>query len=313
MTFRFRYLLSGTAMVLLTGLALPARAIDLPAGAKLRADEREVAARATLATGRYDGQQVPIIAAEGQVIRQAWRVDGTSQTSFQILTGLRDQLDQGGFDILFQCQSVSCGGYDFRFGIGHFKAPDMFVDLGDYHYLSARKGDHHTSVLVSRSKEAAFIELLQVTPPGSTGTEISAPDAPAPPNRPAPSDGPLEAQLETLGRAVLHGLSFATGSSELDDGNVPVLTELAQYLNQNPGRQIVLVGHTDAEGGLSGNVALSRKRAAAVMENLIRLHDVNPAQVSAEGVGFLMPLAPNLTPEGREANRRVEAVLISTD
>ena len=30
-------------------------------------------------------------------------------------------------------------------------------------------------------------------------------------------------------------------------------------------------------------------------------------------MGYLAPIAPNLTPEGREANRRVEAVLISTE
>jgi OOP family OmpA-OmpF porin len=35
--------------------------------------------------------------------------------------------------------------------------------------------------------------------------------------------------------------------------------------------------------------------------------------VMADGVGFLAPRASNLTEEGRNANRRVEAVLISTE
>jgi outer membrane protein OmpA-like peptidoglycan-associated protein len=34
--------------------------------------------------------------------------------------------------------------------------------------------------------------------------------------------------------------------------------------------------------------------------------------VSAQGVGFLAPVVSNLTELGRTANRRVEAVLIST-
>lgn len=291
----------------------PARAFDLPAGAKLRAEERDDANRASLATDRYNGETVPSFFAEGQIVRQAWKVDGTSQTSFQILTGLRDQLERDGFDILFQCQSVSCGGYDFRFGIGHFQAPVMFVDLGDYHYLSAQKGDLLTSVLVSRSKESAFIETLQVSPEGSTPPTVTTQTTTTPSPVRTPASGPVGAQLENSGRTVLDGLSFATGSSELTDENVPILTELATYLNQNPDRQVILVGHTDAEGSLAGNVALSRKRAAAVMNSLIRLYEVSPAQMSAEGIGYLMPLAPNLTPEGREANRRVEAVLISTD
>lgn len=288
-------------------------ALDLPAGAKLRADDTQSTGRATLAIARFDGDSVPTIAAEGQVLRQAWKVDGTSQTSFQVLVGLRDQMVTDGFDILLQCQSVSCGGYDFRFEVGHFNAPDMYVDLGDYHYLSARKGNEFASFLVSRSKEAAFIELLQVSPAGSSATNTAIPRArPTVTERAVPS-GPLGTQLETNGRTVLSGLRFATGSSQLTEEDVPILAELAKYLAQNPDRQIILVGHTDAEGSLDGNVALSRKRAASVKDSLIKLYGVNPAQLAAQGVGYLMPLAANLTPEGRELNRRVEAVLTSTN
>ena len=38
--------------------------------------------------------------------------------------------------------------------------------------------------------------------------------------------------------------------------------------------------------------------------------DAPAAQVSAEGAGYLAPRASNLTPAGRLANRRVEAVLL---
>ncbi|MCK8464539.1 OmpA family protein [Aliiroseovarius sp. S1339] len=291
----------------------PAYALDLPAGAKLRASDKQDAARANLAVARFDGETVPTIAAEGQVNRQAWKVNGTSQTSFQILVSLRDQLVADGYEILLQCQTVSCGGYDFRFEVGHFKAPDMYVDLGDFHYLSARKGDQFAGLLVSRSKEDAFVELVQVSPAGSTNTKVSAPQTTSTTTVRVQPSGPIGKQLETSGRTVLSGLSFATGSSQLTDEDVPVLAELAKYLAQNPARQIILVGHTDAEGSLDGNVALSRKRATSVMNSLIKLYGANPAQLSAQGVGFLMPLAANLTPQGRELNRRVEAVLTSTE
>ncbi|MCR9113710.1 MAG: OmpA family protein, partial [Rhodobacteraceae bacterium] len=36
-------------------------------------------------------------------------------------------------------------------------------------------------------------------------------------------------------------------------------------------------------------------------------------QLEAGGMGYLSPLTTNLTPEGREANRRVEAVLLNTE
>ncbi|ARE40311.1 OmpA domain protein [Rhodovulum sp. P5] len=84
---------------------------------------------------------------------------------------------------------------------------------------------------------------------------------------------------------------------------------LADCLEDDPERDILLVGHTDDVGGLDGNVALSRKRAQAVRRYLIDRLGVAPERLSAEGVGFLAPLSGNLTEEGRQQNRRVEAVL----
>ncbi len=97
---------------------------------------------------------------------------------------------------------------------------------------------------------------------------------------------------------VLSGLTFSTGSAELADGDVPALSDLAAFLAADPNRRIVLVGHTDAEGSLDGNVALSRKRAASVMERLINGYGVDAAQLSADGVGYLSPLAGNATARG---------------
>lgn len=292
-------------------LANGAAALDLPSGAKLQDSTSSTLGNARLATARFDGETVPSIPAEGQLLRQAWKLESTSQTSFQVLVALRDQLVQAGHEVLFQCQSVSCGGYDFRFEVGHFRAPIVYMDLGDYHYLSTRKGDAYTSVLVSRAGSDAFIELTQIFPTDTTPSANRAKAAPI--NTPARDQGPIAEALETQGRIVLNGVAFATGSATLSDEDVPVLADLARYLNDNPNRRVVLVGHTDAEGSLDGNIALSRKRAASVMNSLVKLYDVKSDQVSAQGVGFLLPLAANLTAEGRNANRRVEAVLISTD
>jgi len=72
------------------------------------------------------------------------------------------------------------------------------------------------------------------------------------------------------------------------------------------------VGHTDNSGSLAANVALSKDRAAAVRKRLIEKLGVPAEQLTAEGAGWLSPRTSNLTPEGREKNRRVEAVLAST-
>ena len=46
---------------------------------------------------------------------------------------------------------------------------------------------------------------------------------------------------------------------------------------------------------------------------LISAHGVPGAQVSAHGVGYLAPVASNLDDTGREANRRVEVVLLAAE
>ena len=74
----------------------------------------------------------------------------------------------------------------------------------------------------------------------------------------------------------------------------------------------MLVGHTDAEGSLEANRALSERRALAVVERLVASHGIAPERLRAEGVGYLVPRAPNTTEEGRARNRRVEVVKVET-
>ncbi|MFN3845176.1 MAG: OmpA family protein, partial [Paracoccaceae bacterium] len=67
-----------------------------------------------------------------------------------------------------------------------------------------------------------------------------------------------------------------------------------------------------ASGGLEGNIALSRKRAEAVRQYLIKEHGIPAKQLEAQGVGYLAPRASNQTDDGREKNRRVEVMVTST-
>jgi OOP family OmpA-OmpF porin len=220
---------------------------------------------------------------------------------------LREQVAAQGYEVLLDCEDEACGGFDFRSAIEVLPPPAMFADLADFHYLSAAKDDEALSLLVSRSDERGFVQLLRVTPaePGAV------PLAPAiSPESAGPPSGAFAAQLERDGRVVLDGLAFATGSSDLADGGDAALAALADYLADHPTRHVALVGHTDAQGPLAANIALSKRRAQAVADRLAGRHGVSRSQLQAEGMGWLAPRATNLTPEGREANRRVEAVVL---
>ena len=290
--------------------ATAALTLDLPQGARLTAEDGSPAARYALPVAPWDGETVPTRAVEGALSLRAYRLDSGALTPLQVLRPLRDQLRAQGYELLFECADRQCGGFDFRFAIRVLPAPDMLVDLGNYLFLSARTPeDEAVGLLVSRSRGAVYVQVAHVAPEGVAQAEVAT-TAALPDSGP---QGPLGANLEARGHVILRDLTFETGSSTLGPGPFASLDALAVYLDANPSRRVALVGHTDSVGSLEGNIALSKRRAGAVADRLVANHGVNRGQIDAEGMGYLAPIAPNLTPEGREANRRVEVVLISTE
>ena len=71
-----------------------------------------------------------------------------------------------GYAVLFQCETVTCGGFDFRFGIDILAEPDMHVDLGDFRFLAAERvinGKPETlSLMISRSALLGFVQMTEV-------------------------------------------------------------------------------------------------------------------------------------------------------
>lgn len=313
------------AAIFLLLMAAPCHAVslDLPGNASVTAESSGTGA-IRLPIGPIAAGTVPTREYTGQIARQAWTIPG-ALTTFQVLAPLRTQLLADGFTLLTDCDATTCGGFDFRFAIDVLPEPGMHVDLGDFRYVSAEKsgpsGTEAVSLLVSRSASAAFLQIAVVeaggtaAPDGATIT-VTPGDLPGGEVRPDAIDyqpGSLPEQLRGQGYVVLDDLTFATGSTELGPGPYASLQELAAFLNASADRTVVLVGHTDATGGLDINIAVSRKRAASVVERLITAYNVPRAQIAAEGVGYLAPRASNLTEAGRTLNRRVEAVLTGVE
>ena len=293
--------------------ALAAQVLTLPGNATLEAEESVPLGSYALPMAPWDGTQVPAQVVEGAVTRQVWRVAAEGLASLQLLRPLRDQLRAAGYTVIFDCDTTTCGGFDFRFGTEVTAPPAMQVDLSDFRFLSAtRTGDagrHAVGVLVSRTPQAGFVQIVRVVPTGAKAPALTAADAAparAPTLEPA---GDLAQALTATGHAVLEGVSFASGTVTLAEGALPALQALADYMAANPDLTVSIVGHTDSQGGLDSNIAISRRRAAAVVERLVTDHGVARSRLTAAGMGYLAPVASNLSSEGREANRRVEAVV----
>lgn len=101
-------------------------------------------------------------------------------------------------------------------------------------------------------------------------------------------------------------LAFATGSSELTESAQGQLRDVAQALHGCPEQlRLRIDGHTDNTGDESANLRLSRRRAFAVRDVLMRL-GLDPARLIARGYGATHPVEDNTSAEGRAANRRIE-------
>ena len=104
-------------------------------------------------------------------------------------------------------------------------------------------------------------------------------------------------------------LLFASGKSNLLPAAKRRLKEVADALLQNdPGAQLLVEGHTDSTGSAELNDALSLKRAESVRSYLVS-KGIPKGQIEAQGFGFSRPIADNSSTEGRANNRRVEIVV----
>jgi outer membrane protein OmpA-like peptidoglycan-associated protein len=312
-------LLRAAAFLFLAPAPLAALTLDIPGNPTLAAEETDIAGTYSLPVAPWADGALAVRVTEGEVTRQAWRIVGPGIATLQIAAPLREQLVAQGFAILLDCETRICGGFDFRFATEVMPPPAMHVDLSSFRFLSAERSDdagtERVGVLVSRTEGQAFVQIIRAGPPAGDArlaTAAEQPLTPAQPQAPLALPSDLGFALESQGRVVLSDLDFATGSAQLDAGDYASLQALADYLAGHPAARVALVGHTDATGALDVNIAISRRRAASVMERLASDYAVPRQQMTAEGMGWLAPTASNLTPEGREANRRVEAVLLTT-
>ncbi len=314
------FILAG-AFAALMPIAAMAALLDFPGNAVLAGEKSNERGSYKVPVGAWQNGELPSVLAEGEVLQQAWKITATGLTSLQILDPLKKQLKDEGFKVVFECETDACGGFDFRFETDVMPEPVMHVDLGDFRFLSAERktGDtpEYVTLLVSRSQNAGFVQLVRVGEPADETELVTSTDNPALTtiSEPPPADQsalPLEQALQEKGHYILEDLVFQTGSSNLGDGDFASLAALADYIKAHPDRTFALVGHTDAEGSLAGNIALSKKRAASVARRLIEDYGVDKKQISAEGNGFLSPRATNMTEDGRAQNRRVEVIDTTT-
>lgn len=306
-------------MLVVSALAGAAEPVALPAGGEVTFDQATPAGSHALAIAPFGGQGPMLRDVEGHVTTQVHRFSGTATNAVDLVRILRAELAGQGYEMLLDCRDQACGGFDFRFALDVVAPPLMEVSLTDFYYLSAQRTGEvpgWISILISQNPAATYAQIVQVEqtalPPVTTAPAVAAEAAPETADLPAPgqvSQTDLALALLTSGRMVLEGLVFDSGRATLAADRDGVLQQVAAWLTLNGDASIILVGHTDNEGSLASNIAVSRKRAETVRQELIERYQADGGRIATEGVGYLVPRASNVTEQGRALNRRVEIVL----
>ncbi len=106
-------------------------------------------------------------------------------------------------------------------------------------------------------------------------------------------------------------ITFATDSFAVRPGLRADVNRVAAHLQRYPDMTVQVIGHTDSDGDAAYNIGLSKRRANAVAD-ILQAGGVSYTRLAIVGRGEEVPVASNLTEEGKARNRRVEIVMIPT-
>ncbi len=118
----------------------------------------------------------------------------------------------------------------------------------------------------------------------------------------------IKKEVRQLLERALHGIKFRSAKSIILKRSYPILNNIADIMKVNPAYKLKIQGHTDSYGSDASNMQLSKDRAQAVKDYLIK-QGVESSRLSSAGFGETKPIASNKTSKGRAENRRVEFIL----
>lgn len=228
---------------------------------------------------------------------KVWRIplsgpDGRS--ALEVFQNYREALTRSGYTILFTCQSEECGSGD---GIKDEDLQRFGYALAETRYLAARlsrpEGDRYVGLTVTRSLETSL--AIIETQPMETG-KVTV-DASA-----------IASGLEREGHMAIYGILFDSDKAVLKPESKAALEAVAATLRKAATLKLYVIGHTDSAGPLDRNLDLSRRRATAVVNELVAVYKIAPERLKADGAGPYAPVASNRSEPGRAKNRRVELV-----
>ncbi len=230
---------------------------------------------------------------EGYVTVVSVRTEATKRSTLEMARNYKQALEGAGFKVLFSCsaQEKTCGKHNAR--------PIVSFPNGEEHYVLARgsdpaTGDHLTVAIRAAAKHYNHLIIVRHKAMDTNMVKIDA--------------AAMGKGLAADGHLALYGIQFDFGKATLKPESAPVLAEVATLLKDMPTLKLHVVGHTDNVGDFDANLTLSRARAAAVVDALVKQHGIAASRLRPHGVSSVSPVSTNRGEGGRAQNRRVELV-----
>lgn len=247
------------------------------------------------------------------------------RSTLEAVRSYQSELATLGFKTLWECEGDSCGASsisDYSMLIQIWPASAWAYE--DSSAASCAKGGslvEQRYAAMSNSETGAVVGLVSWRPDvnsvycedgafqkrAAIAVTYVAPKA-REQNMQLVSASEMETAIARTGRVALYGIFFDTASATLKSESKAALDEIGILLKAQPAMKLHVVGHTDDQGGLEANFDLSKRRAAAVREALIKNYTIDGNRLTANGVSYLAPVASNKDDVGRAKNRRVELV-----
>ncbi|MBN1615428.1 MAG: OmpA family protein, partial [Deltaproteobacteria bacterium] len=104
-------------------------------------------------------------------------------------------------------------------------------------------------------------------------------------------------------------VEFDTDKADIKSKYHDEIEKFADFMNRYTDTKAIIEGHTDSIASMSYNQALSERRADSVKQYLVEQFNIDPDRLTTAGYGETRPIGDNATAEGRQLNRRVQAVI----
>jgi len=242
------------------------------------------------------GKEPTSISLEGKITKMIYRTP-KERSVLEMFRNYEIALAQAGVEVLYTCDQKKRECVERYAGPTFQKVSDIhsMQNLSGRYLLGQVQQEEHTAyVAVAVGQASTTIHVIEVK---DLQTGLVSLNAEA-----------LGKGLDARGYVIVEGIYFDTDKATLQPRSDKAIGEMANLLNSRSDLAVFIVGHTDTQGALDYNRALSERRADAVVKQLNEAHGIAMSRMSGHGVGPLAPKASNSTESGRAQNRRVVMV-----